>query len=63
VAHRVSPRRGELWLEERGARVGISGRVVKYLEGRIFVSADGAKAWNSLGSLRVTEYVSRIRSI
>jgi PhzF family phenazine biosynthesis protein len=31
----VSPRGGELWCEDRGARVSIAGRAVKYLEGRI----------------------------
>ncbi len=36
-AHQVSPRGGELWLEDRGERVTISGRAVQYLEGTICV--------------------------
>jgi predicted PhzF superfamily epimerase YddE/YHI9 len=36
-ARQVSRRGGELWCEDRGARVGIGGRAVKYLEGQITV--------------------------
>ncbi len=36
-ARQISPRGGELWLEHRGERVGIAGRVRPYMEGRIFV--------------------------
>jgi PhzF family phenazine biosynthesis protein len=36
-AHQVSPRGGELWLEDCGDRVRISGRVVRYLEGTITI--------------------------
>ena len=36
-ARQISARGGELWLEQRGQRVGIAGRVRPYLEGRIFV--------------------------
>lgn len=34
-AFQISPRRGELWLEDRGPRVGISGQAVCFLEGTI----------------------------
>jgi PhzF family phenazine biosynthesis protein len=34
----VSPRGGEIWCEDRGERVSIAGRAVKYLEGMIVVS-------------------------
>jgi len=37
-ARQVSPRGGELWCEDRGDRVTIAGRAVKYLEGTIVVS-------------------------
>ena len=37
VARQISARGGELHLEQRGERVSIAGRVVPYLEGRIFV--------------------------
>jgi PhzF family phenazine biosynthesis protein len=33
----ISPRGGELWCEDRGERVSIAGRAVKYLEGTIQV--------------------------
>jgi predicted PhzF superfamily epimerase YddE/YHI9 len=33
TAHQVSARGGELWCENRGARVVIAGRAIKYLEG------------------------------
>lgn len=33
-----SPRGGEIWCEDRGERVSIAGRAVKYLEGTIVVS-------------------------
>jgi len=36
-ARQISRRGGELWCEDRGARVGIGGRAVKYLEGQITV--------------------------
>ncbi len=35
VAHQVSARGGELFCEDRGERVVIAGRAVKYLEGII----------------------------
>jgi predicted PhzF superfamily epimerase YddE/YHI9 len=34
-ALQVSPRGGELWCEDRGDRVIISGRAVRFLEGTI----------------------------
>ncbi len=37
TAHQVSARGGELWCEDRGERVVIAGRAVKYLEGIIEV--------------------------
>jgi PhzF family phenazine biosynthesis protein len=37
VAHQVSPRGGELICEDAGARVRISGRAVKYLQGTITI--------------------------
>ena len=36
-ARQISLRGGELWCEDRGDRVGIGGRAVQYLEGRITV--------------------------
>jgi PhzF family phenazine biosynthesis protein len=36
-ARQISRRGGELWCEDRGARVKIAGRAVKYLEGRITI--------------------------
>ena len=36
-ARQISKRGGELWCEDRGVRVGIGGKAVKYLEGRISV--------------------------
>ena len=36
-AYQVSPRGGELWLEDRGERVTISGKAVRFFEGTIFV--------------------------
>jgi PhzF family phenazine biosynthesis protein len=36
-ARQVSRRGGELWCRDRGERVGIGGRAVKYLEGQITV--------------------------
>lgn len=39
-ARQLSARGGELWCEDRGDRVGIAGRAVKYLEGQITVPAD-----------------------
>jgi len=34
-ARQISRRGGELWCEDRGARVGMAGAAVQYLEGRI----------------------------
>lgn len=39
-ARQISRRGGELWCEDRGARVGIGGRAVKYLEGHITVASE-----------------------
>jgi PhzF family phenazine biosynthesis protein len=39
-ARQISKRGGELWCEDRGARVGIAGRAVKYLEGHITVPSE-----------------------
>ena len=36
-ARQVSPRGGELFCEDRGERVYISGRAIKYLEGKIYI--------------------------
>ncbi len=36
-AYQVSPRMGELWCEDRGERVVISGKAVRFFEGTIFV--------------------------
>jgi PhzF family phenazine biosynthesis protein len=36
-AFQVSPRGGELWCEDRGERVTISGKAVRFFEGTIFV--------------------------
>lgn len=36
-AYQVSPRGGELWCEDRGERVSISGKAVRFLEGTIFL--------------------------
>jgi len=36
-AYQVSPRGGEIWCEDRGARVTISGKAVRFFEGTIFV--------------------------
>jgi PhzF family phenazine biosynthesis protein len=36
-AHQVSARGGELWCEDRGDRVTISGRAVRFLEGTIYL--------------------------
>ena len=36
-AYQVSPRGGELWCEDRGERVRISGKAVRFLEGRIYL--------------------------
>lgn len=36
-ARQISKRGGELWCEDRGSRVGIGGKVVRFLEGRISV--------------------------
>jgi PhzF family phenazine biosynthesis protein len=38
-ARQISRRGGELWCEDRGNRVGIGGRAVKYLQGQIAVPA------------------------
>ncbi|MEO8096582.1 MAG: PhzF family phenazine biosynthesis protein [Acidobacteriota bacterium] len=37
-ARQISKRGGELWCEDRGVRVGIGGKAVKYMEGRISVA-------------------------
>ena len=37
-ARQVSPRGGELWCEDRGDRVTVAGRAIKFLEGTIVVS-------------------------
>jgi predicted PhzF superfamily epimerase YddE/YHI9 len=36
-AYQVSPRGGELWCEDRGERVTISGKAARFLEGTIFL--------------------------
>jgi PhzF family phenazine biosynthesis protein len=36
-AYQVSPRGGELWCEDRGARVTISGKAARFFEGAIFL--------------------------
>jgi len=36
-AYQVSPRGGELWCEDRGARVTISGKAARFFEGTIFL--------------------------
>ncbi len=36
-ARQISRRGGELWCEDRGTRVGIAGRAIRYLEGRLNV--------------------------
>jgi predicted PhzF superfamily epimerase YddE/YHI9 len=36
-AYQASPRGGELWCEDRGERVIISGKAVQFLEGTIFL--------------------------
>jgi PhzF family phenazine biosynthesis protein len=36
-AFQISPRGGELWLEDRGERVTISGKAVRFFEGTIFL--------------------------
>lgn len=36
-AYQVSPRSGELWCEDRGDRVTMSGKAVRFFEGTIFV--------------------------
>lgn len=36
-AHQVSPRGGEIWCEDRGERVTISGKAVRFFEGTIFL--------------------------
>jgi len=36
-ARQISRRGGELWCEDRGSRVKIAGRAIKYLEGRITI--------------------------
>jgi PhzF family phenazine biosynthesis protein len=39
-ARQISRRGGELWCEDRGDRVGIGGRAVKYLEGQIAIPSE-----------------------
>ena len=41
-ARQISRRGGELWCEDRGARVGIGGRAVEYLQGYITVPAESS---------------------
>lgn len=36
-AYQLSARRGELWCEQRGDRVQISGKAITYLKGEIFI--------------------------
>jgi PhzF family phenazine biosynthesis protein len=36
-AHQVSPRGGELWCEDRGERVTMSGKAVRFFEGTIYL--------------------------
>jgi len=36
-AYQISPRGGELWCEDRGERVRMSGKAVRFLEGRIYL--------------------------
>jgi predicted PhzF superfamily epimerase YddE/YHI9 len=38
-AFQVSPRGGEVWCEDRGARVTISGKAARFFEGTIFLEA------------------------
>jgi PhzF family phenazine biosynthesis protein len=38
-AYQVSPRGGELWCEDRGARVTISGKAARFFEGAIFLES------------------------
>jgi PhzF family phenazine biosynthesis protein len=45
-ARQISARGGELWCEDRGARVSIAGRAVLYLEGRIETQDVSAAAGN-----------------
>ena len=39
-AYQVSPRGGELWCEDRGERVTMSGKAVRFFEGTIFLNSD-----------------------
>jgi predicted PhzF superfamily epimerase YddE/YHI9 len=39
-AYQVSPRGGELWCEDRGGRVTISGKAARFFEGTIFLNSD-----------------------
>jgi PhzF family phenazine biosynthesis protein len=39
-ARQISQRGGELWCEDRGARVGIGGHAVKYLDGYITIPSE-----------------------
>jgi predicted PhzF superfamily epimerase YddE/YHI9 len=41
-ARQISRRGGELWCEDRGARVGIGGRAVEYLQGYITVPTESS---------------------
>jgi predicted PhzF superfamily epimerase YddE/YHI9 len=36
-AYQLSPRGGEIWCEDRGERVTISGKAVRFFEGTIFL--------------------------
>jgi PhzF family phenazine biosynthesis protein len=53
-ARQISRRGGELWCEDRGARVAIGGRAVKYLEGCIAVPSEwGVTTLRSEASERI----------
>jgi PhzF family phenazine biosynthesis protein len=39
-ARQISKRGGELWCEDRGARVGIGGHAVKYLDGHLTIPSE-----------------------
>ena len=44
-ARQISLRGGELWCQDRGPRVRIAGNAVKYLEGRIYLTAHDEAAF------------------
>jgi predicted PhzF superfamily epimerase YddE/YHI9 len=39
-AYQVSPRGGEIWCEDRGERVTISGKAARFFEGTLFLNSD-----------------------